>query len=90
MGRPGSALDNAVIESWHSTVEFELLRQHHFATKAQARAVVPALTDECNQDRRHLALNMMAPIEFELAYPELAHRPRDKDPPGPRRGEVPT
>ena len=24
MGRPGSALDNAVIESWHSTVEFEL------------------------------------------------------------------
>lgn len=25
MGRVGSALDNAVIESWHSTVEFELL-----------------------------------------------------------------
>jgi putative transposase len=23
MGRPGSALDNAVIESWHSTLEFE-------------------------------------------------------------------
>ena len=26
MGRAGSALDNAVIESWHSTVEFELRR----------------------------------------------------------------
>ena len=26
MGRVGSALDNAVIESWHSTVEFELRR----------------------------------------------------------------
>jgi transposase InsO family protein len=24
MGRPGSALDNSVIESWHSTLEFEL------------------------------------------------------------------
>jgi putative transposase len=24
--RPGSALDNAVIESWHSTLEFELRR----------------------------------------------------------------
>ncbi|WP_370452435.1 hypothetical protein [Kribbella caucasensis] len=24
MGGPGSALDNAVIESWHSTIEFEL------------------------------------------------------------------
>src|SRR5260370_10974888 len=30
MGRPGSALDNAVIESWHSTLEFELLRGWHF------------------------------------------------------------
>jgi hypothetical protein len=40
MGRPGSALDNAVIESWHSTVEFELRLIEQFATKAQARARV--------------------------------------------------
>jgi transposase InsO family protein len=32
MGRPGSALDNAVIESWHSTLEFELRSLHAFAT----------------------------------------------------------
>jgi putative transposase len=38
MGRPGSALDNAVIESWHSTVESGLRRLEHFATRAQARA----------------------------------------------------
>ena len=37
MGRAGSALDNAVIESWHSTLEFELRRLEHFTTKAQAR-----------------------------------------------------
>src|SRR5690349_12948235 len=37
MGRPGSALDNAVIESWHSTVEFELRRMQHFTTRAAAR-----------------------------------------------------
>ena len=36
MGRPGSALDNAVIESWHSTLEFEL-RSLEFATRAAAR-----------------------------------------------------
>jgi hypothetical protein len=36
MGRPGSALDNAVIESWHSTLEFELRSLHAFATRAQA------------------------------------------------------
>ena len=33
MGRPGSALDNAVIESWHSTLEFELRAVEHFATR---------------------------------------------------------
>jgi putative transposase len=41
MGRPGSALDNAVIESWHSTLEFELRALEHFATKAAARARSP-------------------------------------------------
>ena len=41
MGRTGSALDNAVIESWHSTLEFELRRLEQFATKAQARPGSP-------------------------------------------------
>ena len=34
MGRPGSALDNAVIESWHSTLESGLRSVEHFATRA--------------------------------------------------------
>jgi putative transposase len=42
MGRPGSALDNAVIESWHSTLEFELRSVEQIATKAAARARVSA------------------------------------------------
>ena len=33
MGRPGSALDNAVIESWHSTLEWELRTLQKFATR---------------------------------------------------------
>ena len=65
MGRPGSALDNAVIESWHSTVEFELRRLEHFATKAQARAKVAAWLEEYNHDRRHSALGMLSPIAYE-------------------------
>ena len=56
MGRPGSALDNAVIESWHSTVEFELRRLEHFPTKTQARAQVAAWIEEYNHDRRSLGL----------------------------------
>ena len=65
MGRPGSALDNAVIESWHSTLEFELRRLEHFATKAQARTAVAAWIEEYNHDRRHSALGMLSPIANE-------------------------
>jgi putative transposase len=67
MGRPGSALDNAVIESWHSTLEFELRSVEHFATKAQARARVPAWIEEYNTVRRHSACGMMSPVAWELA-----------------------
>jgi putative transposase len=67
MGRVGSALDNAVIESWHSTVEFELRSLEHFATKAQARRRVAVWIEEYNHDRRHSALGMRSPIQFELA-----------------------
>lgn len=65
MGRPGSALDNAVIESWHSTLEFELRRLERFATKAEARAEVAAWIEEYNHDRRHSALGMRSPIAYE-------------------------
>jgi putative transposase len=67
MGRPGSALDNAVIESWHSTVEFELRRIEHFATKAAARAEVAAWIEEYNTTRRHSSLGMRSPIAYERA-----------------------
>ncbi len=67
MGRPGSALDNAVIESWHSTLEFELRSVETFATKAQARARVGAWIDDYNRHRRHSALAMMSPVDYEHA-----------------------
>jgi putative transposase len=76
MGRTGSALDNAVIESWHSTVEFELRRMERFATKAEARAEVAAWIEEYNHDRRHSALGMLSPIAYELS------RTTPDDPPG--------
>jgi putative transposase len=65
MGRPGSALDNAVIESWHSTLEFELRALEHFATRAAARARVAAWIDDYNRHRRHSALGMMSPVDYE-------------------------
>ena len=65
MGRPGSALDNAVIESWHSTLEFELRSLRQFAAKAEARAAVAAWTGYCNHVRRHSALGMKSPVGYE-------------------------
>ncbi|HZE16987.1 MAG TPA: IS3 family transposase, partial [Mycobacterium sp.] len=62
MGRPGSSLDNAVIESWHSTLEFELRMLKHFHTKAQARQELVAWIEEYNAHRRHSALNMQSPL----------------------------
>ena len=67
MGRPGSALDNAVIESWHSTLEFELRRAEHFTTQARARARVAAWIEDYNRQRRHSSLRMMSPVDYEQA-----------------------
>ena len=66
MGRVGSALDNSVIESWHSTLEFELRSMHHFTTRAEARAAVVEFIDDYNQTRRHSSIGMQSPIAYEL------------------------
>jgi putative transposase len=65
MGRPGSALDNAVIESWHSTLEFELRSLRNFATRAAARAAVAVWIEDYNHVRRHSALGMRSPVDYE-------------------------
>jgi putative transposase len=67
MGRTGSALDNAVSEAFNSTLEFELLRRHHFATREQARHAVAAWIDEYNSDRRHSTNGMLSPVDYEQA-----------------------
>jgi transposase InsO family protein len=68
MGRPGSALDNAVIESFHSTLEFELRSLEDFATRAAARVRVAAWIDEYNTIRRHSAIGMISPAAWEASH----------------------
>jgi transposase InsO family protein len=65
MGRTGSALDNAVAESFNSTLEFELLSRQHFSTREQARRAVAGWIDEYNTVRRHSTDGMLSPVEFE-------------------------
>jgi putative transposase len=59
--------DNAVIESWHSTLEFELRSLEDFATRARARRRVAAWVDDYNTIRRHSAIGMMSPAAFEAS-----------------------
>jgi putative transposase len=65
MGRTGSALDNAAIESWHSTLEFELRSRHRFTTREQARRAVVAWIEEYNTDRLHSTNGMISPVDYE-------------------------
>jgi len=67
MGRSGSALDNAAAESFNSTLEFELLRLMHFATREQARRATAGWIDEYNTIRRHSTDGMLSPIDYERA-----------------------
>jgi len=65
MGRTGSALDNAVAESFNSTLQFELLAGARFATRAQARAAVAGFIDEYNHERRHSSAGRLPPVVYE-------------------------
>ena len=67
MGRPGSALDNAVIESFHSTLEFELRSVEDFPARSRARTRVAAWIDEYNTIRRHSAIGMISPAAWEAS-----------------------
>jgi transposase InsO family protein len=50
-------------------VEFELCQLEHFTTKPQARTRIAAWIEEYNHDRRHSALGMRSPIDYELTLP---------------------
>ena len=65
MGRAGSALDNAAAESFFSTLEFECLSKHRFATKTEARRVVAGYIDRYNRIRRHSSAEMKSPVDYE-------------------------
>lgn len=70
MSRVGSALDNAMAESFNSTLEFELLSKHRFSTKTEARRAVAGYIDRYNRTRRHSRCEMKSPIAYEAILAE--------------------
>jgi len=78
MGRVGSYFDNAAAESFFSTLEWEVLSRHTFATREEARQVISAWVEEFyNPRRRHSTLAMRSPIAHELDLAAEALRAKD-------------
>jgi putative transposase len=66
MGSKGSALDNAVAESFFSTLKRELVNRYSWPTKADARAAIFEWIEVFyNRQRLHTTLNYASPQEFE-------------------------
>jgi len=62
MSRKANRWDNAVVESFFSTLKLELIENQTFATREQARAVIfDWIEIRCNRRRRHSTSDMSAP-----------------------------
>lgn len=66
MSRKGNCYDNAYIESFWSSLKYELVYQHRFATRAEARsAIFDYIEIFYNRTRLHSGLGYVSPVTFE-------------------------
>ena len=73
MSGKGDCYDNAVAESFFATIEFELIMQNDWQTKAEARrAIFRYIETWYNRRRRHSTLGYISPVEYEMQLPEAA------------------
>jgi putative transposase len=71
MGRTGSALDNAISESFVASLKTELLYRHRFLSREAARtAVFDYIEGFYNRVRRHSSLGYLSPSDYEQATME--------------------
>jgi putative transposase len=68
MGQAGSALDNAISESFVASVKCELLYGHRFPSREAARiAIFDYIEGFYNRVRRHSSLGYLSPDDYERA-----------------------
>jgi putative transposase len=66
MSRPGNCYDNAFIESFWSSLKYEVVYHQRFATYAQARtAIFDYIETFYNRTRLHSSLAYLSPINFK-------------------------
>jgi putative transposase len=69
MSRRGNPYDNAVMESWNSTFKFECGERFETNEIAEAKTF-DYIEVFYNRQRRHSAIEMVSPAEFEKAFTE--------------------
>ena len=73
MSAKGDCYDNAVAESFFSTLEFELRRKHEWQTREEARrAIVRYIEFWYNRRRRHSTLGYLSPAAYEAQLQQAA------------------
>ena len=73
MGRVGSAYDNAMMESFFSTLQRELLDRSSWTTRKQlASAIFEWIEAWYNPRRRHTSIDDRSPVEYERLYTTAA------------------
>ena len=66
MSRKGNCWDNAVSESFFSSLKSECVYRSHFVTRDEARAeVFDYIEVFYNRQRRHSTIGQISPVEFE-------------------------
>lgn len=73
MGSIGDCVDNAMMESFWARVQVELLNRRRWRTRMElSTALFEHLEIFHNRQRRHSALGMLSPVEYELRTPPVA------------------
>lgn len=72
MGSVGDCYDNSMAESFFASLETELLDKHRFRNHTQARYEIMRYLDWYNTRRRHSALHMQSPINYEQHHQQAA------------------
>ena len=73
MGKVASSVDNALIESFWSTMQRELLDRHDWDSRAElASAIFEWIEGWYNPNRRHTSLGMLSPHEYETLHTAAA------------------
>ncbi|NOJ93310.1 IS3 family transposase [Corallococcus coralloides] len=72
MSRRGNCWDNAVVESFFSTLKTELVHEQDFPTRESAKAALFDFIEVFyNRKRRHSTLGYVSPVEFEKAASQV-------------------